>query len=87
MLFPPDPEEKSQEEPSGQSRTPVLTVVSKFKVSPVALTQHTQFAHPSPVLAKHLPESVLCWGALVSQADEVPVYGAHSPMWKTEAGH
>ena len=29
-----DPEEKSQEEPSGQSRAPVLTVVSKFKVGP-----------------------------------------------------
>uniref|UniRef100_A0ABI8A2Y4 Myosin motor domain-containing protein n=1 Tax=Felis catus TaxID=9685 RepID=A0ABI8A2Y4_FELCA len=32
VLFPMDPEEKSQEEPSGQSRAPVLTVVSKFKV-------------------------------------------------------
>lgn len=32
MMFPADPEEKAQEEPSGQSRTPVLTVVSKFKV-------------------------------------------------------
>ncbi|XP_030874148.1 unconventional myosin-XIX isoform X3 [Leptonychotes weddellii] len=32
VLFPADPEEKAQEEPSGQSRAPVLTVVSKFKV-------------------------------------------------------
>lgn len=33
VLFPADPEEKPQESPSGQSRAPVLTVVSKFKVS------------------------------------------------------
>uniref|UniRef100_A0A8D1A9H0 Unconventional myosin-XIX n=1 Tax=Sus scrofa TaxID=9823 RepID=A0A8D1A9H0_PIG len=39
VLFPPDPEEKSQEEPSGQSRTPVLTVVSKFKASLEQLLQ------------------------------------------------
>lgn len=32
VLFPADPEEKPQESPSGQSRAPVLTVVSKFKV-------------------------------------------------------
>lgn len=38
MLFPADPEETSQEEPSGQSRVPVLTVVSKFKVGLVVLT-------------------------------------------------
>lgn len=31
-LFPTNPKEKTQEEPSGQSRNPVLTVVSKFKV-------------------------------------------------------
>lgn len=36
VLFPT--EEKSQEEPSSQSRTPVLTVVSKFKVGLVVLT-------------------------------------------------
>lgn len=34
-----DPEEKSQEEPSGQSRAPVLTVVSKFKASLEQLLQ------------------------------------------------
>lgn len=33
VLFPTNPEEKTQEEPAGQSRAPVLTVVSKFKVS------------------------------------------------------
>lgn len=38
VLFPTDPEEKPQEEPSGKSRTPVLTVVSKFKVGLVVLT-------------------------------------------------
>ncbi|ERE68598.1 myosin-XIX [Cricetulus griseus] len=32
MLFPDNPEEKTQEELSGQSRVPALTVVSKFKV-------------------------------------------------------
>ncbi|ERE68599.1 myosin-XIX [Cricetulus griseus] len=31
MLFPDNPEEKTQEELSGQSRVPALTVVSKFK--------------------------------------------------------
>ncbi|KAB0396118.1 hypothetical protein E2I00_004586, partial [Balaenoptera physalus] len=39
VLFPADPEEKSQEEPSGQSRAPVLTVVSKFKASLEQLLQ------------------------------------------------
>ncbi|XP_045344099.1 unconventional myosin-XIX isoform X6 [Leopardus geoffroyi] len=39
VLFPMDPEEKSQEEPSGQSRAPVLTVVSKFKASLEQLLQ------------------------------------------------
>ncbi|XP_066118864.1 unconventional myosin-XIX isoform X3 [Saccopteryx bilineata] len=39
VLFPTDPEEKSQAEPSGQSRTPVLTVVSKFKASLEQLLQ------------------------------------------------
>lgn len=38
VLFPADPEDKSPEEPSGQNRAPVLTVVSKFKVGPAALT-------------------------------------------------
>ena len=38
VLFPADPEDKSQEEPSGQNRAPVLTVVSKFKVGPAVLT-------------------------------------------------
>ncbi|XP_055475758.1 unconventional myosin-XIX isoform X2 [Psammomys obesus] len=32
MLFPANPKEKTQEELSGQSRAPALTVVSKFKV-------------------------------------------------------
>ncbi|XP_077601731.1 unconventional myosin-XIX isoform X1 [Crocuta crocuta] len=39
VLFPTDPKEKSQEEPSGQSRAPVLTVVSKFKASLEQLLQ------------------------------------------------
>ncbi|XP_043337799.1 unconventional myosin-XIX isoform X2 [Cervus canadensis] len=39
VLFPADPEEKSQEEPSGQNRAPVLTVVSKFKASLEQLLQ------------------------------------------------
>nr|XP_058139854.1 unconventional myosin-XIX isoform X4 [Dasypus novemcinctus] len=39
VLFPPDPDEKSQEEPSGQSRASVLTVVSKFKASLEQLLQ------------------------------------------------
>ncbi|XP_030874145.1 unconventional myosin-XIX isoform X1 [Leptonychotes weddellii] len=39
VLFPADPEEKAQEEPSGQSRAPVLTVVSKFKASLEQLLQ------------------------------------------------
>ncbi|XP_066219275.1 unconventional myosin-XIX isoform X1 [Saccopteryx leptura] len=39
VLFPTDPEETSQAEPSGQSRTPVLTVVSKFKASLEQLLQ------------------------------------------------
>ncbi|XP_054430817.1 unconventional myosin-XIX [Pteronotus mesoamericanus] len=39
VLFPTDPEEKSQEEPCGQSRAPVLTVVSKFKASLEQLLQ------------------------------------------------
>ncbi|XP_054564952.1 unconventional myosin-XIX [Eptesicus fuscus] len=39
VLFPTDPEEKSQEEPSGKSRTPVLTVVSRFKASLEQLLQ------------------------------------------------
>lgn len=38
-LFPADPEEKTQEEPSGQSRAPALTVVSKFKASLEQLLQ------------------------------------------------
>ncbi|XP_055256281.1 unconventional myosin-XIX isoform X2 [Moschus berezovskii] len=38
-LFPADPEDKSQEEPSGQNRAPVLTVVSKFKASLEQLLQ------------------------------------------------
>lgn len=38
MLFPANPEEKTQEELSGQSRAPALTVVSKFKVGLVVLT-------------------------------------------------
>ncbi|XP_010625074.1 unconventional myosin-XIX isoform X1 [Fukomys damarensis] len=33
VLFPAQPKEKTQEEPSGQSRAPALTVVSKFKAS------------------------------------------------------
>ncbi|XP_040125024.1 unconventional myosin-XIX isoform X4 [Ictidomys tridecemlineatus] len=33
VLFPTDPKEKTQEKPSGQNRTPALTVVSKFKAS------------------------------------------------------
>ncbi|XP_077021158.1 unconventional myosin-XIX isoform X2 [Tamandua tetradactyla] len=39
VLFPINPEEKSQEGPSGQSRTSVLTVVSKFKASLEQLLQ------------------------------------------------
>uniref|UniRef100_A0A452VB92 Myosin XIX n=1 Tax=Ursus maritimus TaxID=29073 RepID=A0A452VB92_URSMA len=39
VMFPADPEEKAQEEPSGQSRAPVLTVVSKFKASLEQLLQ------------------------------------------------
>ncbi|XP_031206887.1 unconventional myosin-XIX isoform X2 [Mastomys coucha] len=39
MLFPPNPEEKIQEELSGQSRAPALTVVSKFKASLEQLLQ------------------------------------------------
>ncbi|XP_070628709.1 unconventional myosin-XIX isoform X3 [Bos indicus] len=39
VLFPADPEDKSQEEPSGQNRAPVLTVVSKFKASLEQLLQ------------------------------------------------
>nr|XP_042138467.1 unconventional myosin-XIX isoform X3 [Peromyscus maniculatus bairdii] len=39
MLFPANPEEKTQEEPSGQSRAPALTVVSKFKASLEQLLQ------------------------------------------------
>ncbi|XP_040857813.1 unconventional myosin-XIX-like [Ochotona curzoniae] len=40
VLFPPDTEEKTQEEePSGQSRAPALTVVSKFKASLEQLLQ------------------------------------------------
>lgn len=42
VLFPADPEEKSQEEPSGQNRAPVLTVVSRFKVGPLAWTPHAR---------------------------------------------
>uniref|UniRef100_A0A5F7ZMQ5 Unconventional myosin-XIX n=1 Tax=Macaca mulatta TaxID=9544 RepID=A0A5F7ZMQ5_MACMU len=38
-LFPTNPKEKTQEEPSGQSRNPVLTVVSKFKASLEQLLQ------------------------------------------------
>ncbi|KAF6095644.1 myosin XIX [Phyllostomus discolor] len=45
-LFPTDPEEKSQEEPSGQSRAPVLTVVSKFKASLEQLLQVLQGTTP-----------------------------------------
>lgn len=39
MLFPANPEEKIQEELSGQSRAPALTVVSKFKASLEQLLQ------------------------------------------------
>ncbi|XP_041521755.1 unconventional myosin-XIX isoform X2 [Microtus oregoni] len=39
MLFPTNPEEKTQEELSGQSRAPALTVVSKFKASLEQLLQ------------------------------------------------
>ncbi|KAL6059075.1 hypothetical protein STEG23_024068, partial [Scotinomys teguina] len=39
MLFPANPEEKPQEELSGQSRAPALTVVSKFKASLEQLLQ------------------------------------------------
>nr|XP_012633259.1 unconventional myosin-XIX isoform X2 [Microcebus murinus] len=39
VLFPVNPKEKTQEEPSGQSRAPVLTVVSKFKASLEQLLQ------------------------------------------------
>ncbi|MEJ1272292.1 myosin XIX [Cricetulus griseus] len=39
MLFPDNPEEKTQEELSGQSRVPALTVVSKFKASLEQLLQ------------------------------------------------
>ncbi|XP_006154514.1 unconventional myosin-XIX [Tupaia chinensis] len=39
VLFPTNPEEKTQEEPAGQSRAPVLTVVSKFKASLEQLLQ------------------------------------------------
>ncbi|XP_036882616.1 unconventional myosin-XIX isoform X2 [Manis javanica] len=46
VLFPPDPEEKSQEEPSGHSRTPALTVVSKFKASLEQLLQVLQSTTP-----------------------------------------
>ncbi|XP_006833692.1 PREDICTED: unconventional myosin-XIX [Chrysochloris asiatica] len=39
VLFPVTPQEKSQEEPSSQSRAPMLTVVSKFKASLEQLLQ------------------------------------------------
>ncbi|XP_038185066.1 unconventional myosin-XIX isoform X3 [Arvicola amphibius] len=39
MLFPANPEEKTQEALSGQSRAPALTVVSKFKASLEQLLQ------------------------------------------------
>ncbi|KAM4843700.1 unconventional myosin-XIX isoform 3-T6 [Thomomys bottae] len=39
VLFPSNPKEKAQEEPSGQSRAPALTVVSKFKTSLEQLLQ------------------------------------------------
>uniref|UniRef100_A0A8C5L0P2 Unconventional myosin-XIX n=1 Tax=Jaculus jaculus TaxID=51337 RepID=A0A8C5L0P2_JACJA len=39
MLFPDNPKEKTQEEPSGQSRAPALTVMSKFKASLEQLLQ------------------------------------------------
>lgn len=39
MLFPANPKEKTQEEPSGQSRASALTVLSKFKVSLEQLLQ------------------------------------------------
>ncbi|XP_007946119.1 unconventional myosin-XIX [Orycteropus afer afer] len=39
VLFPTNPKEKSQEEPSVQSRAPMLTVVSKFKASLEQLLQ------------------------------------------------
>ncbi|XP_040605313.1 unconventional myosin-XIX isoform X2 [Mesocricetus auratus] len=39
MLFPANPEEKTQEELSAQSRAPALTVVSKFKASLEQLLQ------------------------------------------------
>ncbi|XP_045381518.1 unconventional myosin-XIX isoform X3 [Lemur catta] len=39
VLFPINPKEKIQEEPFGQSRAPVLTVVSKFKASLEQLLQ------------------------------------------------
>nr|XP_055244320.1 unconventional myosin-XIX isoform X4 [Gorilla gorilla gorilla] len=38
-LFPTNPKEKTQEEPPGQSRAPVLTVVSRFKASLEQLLQ------------------------------------------------
>ncbi|XP_049628730.1 unconventional myosin-XIX [Suncus etruscus] len=46
VLFPADPEEKPQESPSGQSRAPVLTVVSKFKASLEQLLQVLQSTTP-----------------------------------------
>lgn len=61
MLFPTDPEEKAQEEPSGQSRAPVLTVVSKFKVG-LGVLICAWFTHQSHIFTKHLPGLVLCAG-------------------------
>lgn len=51
MLFPANPEEKTQEELSGQSRAPALTVVSKFKASLEQLLQ---------VLHKTTPHYIRC---------------------------
>uniref|UniRef100_G3T3X5 Unconventional myosin-XIX n=1 Tax=Loxodonta africana TaxID=9785 RepID=G3T3X5_LOXAF len=46
VLFPTNPKENSQEESSGQSRAPVLTVVSKFKASLEQLLQVLQSTTP-----------------------------------------
>lgn len=62
MLFPADPEEKSQKELSGQSRAPVLTVVSKFKVGRVVLTCRAWFTPPSQMFIEHFPGLVLFTG-------------------------
>lgn len=64
VLFPPDTEEKTQEEePSGQSRAPALTVVSKFKVGLVVQTGSAQFTH------KSLRIGSAGWAAAVNKAE------------------